>query len=227
MRLDPFVRILVNESRQRRLTYMQFNECCKIARRHLGLKRPRGPRTLPRLLPDDALLRFYEVIDAAQNIKHQIMLRLLFYTAIRVGELTRIEMDDVDLAHNKIYINQGKGSKDRYVLFPDWFRLTLQTYLADKTSHRYLFESNCKTHYTTRRVEQIVQQYAREAGLHVHPHLLRHQMLTFLTAEGKLTDAQIQLISGHSSKKSLERYQHMGLGDVAADYQEALKKVKI
>ena len=52
-------------------------------------------------------------------------------------------------------------------------------------------------------------------------------MLTFLTAEGKLTDAQIQLISGHASKKSLERYQHMGLGDVAEDYQEAVKKVKV
>jgi len=52
-------------------------------------------------------------------------------------------------------------------------------------------------------------------------------MLTFLTAEGKLTDAQIQLISGHASKKSLERYQHKGLGDVATDYQAAVKRVTI
>lgn len=226
MRVDPLVRLIVNEARQRRLTYSQFSELTKQARKRLNLKRART-HILPRLLPADALKRFYEVIDEAQNIQHQIMLRLLFYTAIRVGELTRIEMEDVDLPSNKIYINQGKGSKDRYVLFPDWFRLTLQTYLAEKPNNQYLFESNRKTKYSIRHVERIVRQYAHAADLRVHPHLLRHQMLTFLTAEGKLTDAQIQLISGHASKKSLERYQHMGLGDVAADYQEALKKVKI
>ena len=44
----------------------------------------------------------------------------------------------------------------------------------------------------------------------LHPHLFRHQMLTYLTSKG-LTDAQIQLISGHESKKSLELYQHLSL----------------
>jgi integrase/recombinase XerD len=38
---------------------------------------------------------------------------------------------------------------------------------------------------------------------HIHPHLLRHQMLTSLTSQG-LPDDQIQLISGHASKRSLE-----------------------
>jgi len=43
---------------------------------------------------------------------------------------------------------------------------------------------------------------------HVHPHLFRHQMLTYLTTQG-LSDAQIQVISGHESKKSQEVYQHL------------------
>jgi integrase/recombinase XerD len=226
MRLDPFVRTLVNEARHRRFTYLQFNEHCKIARKVLGLKRPRGPRTLPRLLPDNALEQFYETIDRTQNIQHQIMLRLLFYTAIRVGELVKIEIGDVDLAANKIYINQGKGSKDRYVLFPDSFALVLQAHLAGHPDNVYLFESNRKTHYSRRWIEKIVEKYARAAGLRVHPHLLRHQMLSFLT-QGKLSDAQIQLISGHSSKKSLEVYQHLSLAAVAEDYQQAVKKVKV
>jgi site-specific recombinase XerC len=54
----------------------------------------------------------------------------------------------------------------------------------------------------------------------LHPHSFRHQMLTWLTKSG-LTDAQIQLISGHSSKKSLEVYQHIGLESVEASYQAA------
>ena len=59
-----------------------------------------------------------------------------------------------------------------------------------------------------------------------HPHLFRHQMLTYLTSKG-LTDAQIQLISGHQSKKSLEIYQHLSLQSVDKAYQEAVLNAAI
>jgi hypothetical protein len=48
----------------------------------------------------------------------------------------------------------------------------------------------------------------------------------FATRSG-LSDAQIQLISGHSSKKSLEIYQHLSLVDVAQAYQQAVKGMAI
>ena len=67
----------------------------------------------------------------------------------------------------------------------------------------FLFESRQHNRYTTRRIQQIVEGYGVQAGIEIHCHLFRHQMLTFLTQNG-LTDAQIQLISGHASKKSLE-----------------------
>jgi hypothetical protein len=47
-------------------------------------------------------------------------------------------------------------------------------------------------------------------------------MLTFLTGR-KLSDAQIQLLSGHASKKSLEIYQHLSLDAVEGAYQQAVK----
>jgi site-specific recombinase XerD len=58
------------------------------------------------------------------------------------------------------------------------------------------------------------------------PHLFRHQMLTYLTSKG-LTDAQIQLISGHESKKSLEVYQHLSLESVDKAYQDAVQSVGV
>ena len=75
---------------------------------------------------------------------------------------------------------------------------------------------------------QIVQGYRAQAGITqpVHPHLFRHQMITYLTSHG-LSDAQIQLISGHESKKSLEIYQHLSLESVEQAYQEALQTVSI
>jgi len=60
----------------------------------------------------------------------------------------------------------------------------------------------------------------------LHPHLFHHQMLTYLTSKG-LTDTQIQLISGHESKKSLEVYQHLSLESVDKAYQDAVQSVGI
>ena len=84
------------------------------------------------------------------------------------------------------------------------------------------------TPFTVRRVQQIVQAYRDRAGIaqHVHPHLFRHQMLTHLTAQG-LSDAQIQLISGHESKKSLEVYQHLSLDAVGDACQEAVQNIDL
>jgi site-specific recombinase XerD len=83
-------------------------------------------------------------------------------------------------------------------------------------------------HFTPRRIQQIVQEYRKEAGIaqHIHPHLFRHQMLTYLTGKG-LSDAQIQLISGHQSKKSLEIYQHLSLDAVEGAYQDAVQAIAI
>jgi len=58
-------------------------------------------------------------------VQHEILLKLLFYTAVRVSELVQIEVGDVDLEACKIFINRGKGAKDRYILFPASFRLVL------------------------------------------------------------------------------------------------------
>ena len=73
-----------------------------------------------------------------------------------------------------------------------------------------------------------MQRYREAAGLGelVYPHLFRHQMLTFLTGQ-KLSDAQIQLLSGHASKKSLEIYQHLSLDAVESAYQQAVKLLEV
>ena len=68
--------------------------------------------------------------------------------------------------------------------------------------------------------------YRELAGIceRVHPHLFRHQILTWLTAQG-LPDSEIQLISGHASKKSLEVYQHLSLADIGPHYQKAVRSL--
>ena len=87
----------------------------------------------------------------------------MFYTAVRVSELVHIEVGDVDLDACKIFINRGKGAKDRYILFPASFRLVLKSHLHATPRNRYLFETRRFRPFTTRRIQQIVQDY-REKG---------------------------------------------------------------
>jgi integrase/recombinase XerD len=219
---------LVRIARKERLDYAAFLYVCQQARRRLGLHKPPHDRTLPRLLPEAELKKFFRVLQQCGNVQHEIMLKLLFFSAVRVSELVHVRVTDIDFAQCKIFIAQGKGRKDRYILFPTSFRLVLQSHLRANPKNRYLFETVRYTPFTPRRLQQIVQHYREQAGIvqPVHPHLFRHQMITYLTTQG-LSDSQIQLISGHDSKKSLEMYQHLSLQSVERAYQEAVKTLEV
>ena len=95
------------------------------------------PVKLPRVLTADQFRAFYKAVDEADNVQHALMLRLLFYTAVRVSELCNIQVADVDLESCKIRINQGKGSKDRFVLFGKSFATALRTHIATHPQNRY------------------------------------------------------------------------------------------
>lgn len=222
------VKKIIRVVRQHRLSYDAFIAVCQQVRLKLKMEKPKKQRRLPELLSLAELKKFFKTVQKCGDTQHELMLKLMLYTAVRVSELVNIRVSDVDLGGCKIFIDNGKGSKDRYILFPTDFRLALQTYMEAHEDNDFLFESRLKQSYTPRRVQQIMRMYADKAGLTrtVHPHLLRHQMLTFLTAQG-LTDAKIQLISGHGNRASLELYQHLSLAAIEGDYQKAVRNLEI
>jgi integrase/recombinase XerD len=137
---------------------------------------------LPLLLTEDDMKAFFKVIS---NTEHEIMMRFLLYTAIRVNELVTVKVSDVDIGNCKAHIEQGKGAKDRDVLFPESMQLLLKTYLQLHRTQEYLFESRRLNKYTPRRVQQIVMKYGEQAclGKRVHPHLFPHQQITECASE--------------------------------------------
>ena len=141
---------LVRIARKERLDYAAFLYVCQQARRRLGLRKPPKERKLPQLLPEVELKKFFRVLQQCGNLQHEIMLKLLFFSAVRVSELVKIKVTDIDFAQCKIFIAQGKGGKDRYILFPASFRLVLQSHLRANPKNRYLFET---TRYTGRRMK--------------------------------------------------------------------------
>jgi integrase/recombinase XerD len=155
-----------------------------------------------------------------------VMIKLLIFTGLRNAELAQIRLKHVDLDQCQIRIEQGKGKKDRSVLFPASFRGELAQYMNHCRERRatYLFESNRLKSFSTRRIRQIIHQYAVEAGIEkrVYPHLFRHQIITYLTRKG-IISPKLQLLSGHSEEKSLAIYRDLALTDVVADYESAMR----
>ena len=210
------------------LDYDAWRYISKRVRQKCDLRPAKKGRKLPRILTADDFRRFYEVVDRADNVQHSLLLRLIFFTAVRVSELCRIEVGDVDLENCKIFVNQGKGSKDRYVLFGKSFATALRTHIAAHPANRWLFQTRCNTKYSTRRIEQIVKKYAERAGVKATPHLFRHQAISWLTRHSGLADAELQLITGHARRETLAVYQHVALdGELEDKYQEAMKKVDL
>jgi integrase/recombinase XerD len=210
------------------LDYEGWRYVSKMVRKECSLTSKRKPKRLPKVLNSEDFRRFYEVVDRADDVQHSLMLRLLFYTGVRVSELCGIEVAHVDLEQCKIFIQQGKGSKDRYVLFGKSFATALRTHIAAHPDNRWLFQTRRNTRYSTRRVQQIVSVYADKAGVKATPHTFRHQAITYLTRHSGLADAELQLITGHSRRETLAIYQHVALdGELEAKYQEAMKKADL
>jgi site-specific recombinase XerD len=93
------------------------------------VEKPKKERRLPELLSLTELKKFFKTVQKCGDTQHELMLKLMLYTAVRVSELVNIQVKDIDLGGCKIFIDNGKGSKDRYILFPTDFRLALQTYI--------------------------------------------------------------------------------------------------
>ena len=223
-------RQIAKKLRPQRPDYQYLKQVFFHIRRLLEVTPEKGEKRLPELLTDEELQAFYEAVFSTRNHKHMVMIKLLIFTGIRNAELANIRLIDVDLQSRRIRIQQGKGSKDKYVLIPQSFRGELLQYLESQRQKKaiYLFESNRLKPYSTRRIRQIVKQYANKANIQkrVYPHLFRHQLITFLTKQG-IISPKLQLLSGHSEEKSLHIYRDLALSDVAPEYERAMKDFPI
>ena len=210
------------------LDYAGWRYIAKQVRKECQLRPAKKGRKLPNVLTAEKFRAFYATVDRADDVQHSLMLRLLFYTGVRVSELCGIEIADVDLEPCKIRVSQGKGGKDRTVLFGKSFATALRTHIAANPKNRWLFQTRRNSRYTPRRVQQIVKAYAEQAGVVCTPHSFRHMCLTWLTRHSGLADAEIQLISGHARRETLAVYQHIALdADLESKYQQSMKQADL
>ncbi len=128
---------------------------------------PREPKRLPYVPTAQEIRRYYDTVWAGRRGPDIVLVKTLLCTGVRVSELVRITLADVDLDACRIRITQGKGAKDRVVPYPASFKETLALHIDAQTATHaaFLFESSWKKPYSTRGVRAMLARYAKQAAL--------------------------------------------------------------
>jgi integrase/recombinase XerD len=105
--------------------YAYLKKVFQHTRGLLAVRPTKAEKRLPQLLTDHELVAFYEAVWQARHPQHMVMVKLLIFTGLRNAELAHVRLQDVDRAHCQIRVAQGKGNKDRRVLFPTSFQVDL------------------------------------------------------------------------------------------------------
>ncbi|MBI4116165.1 tyrosine-type recombinase/integrase [Candidatus Pacearchaeota archaeon] len=187
----------------------------KILKQKLNLPNPKKNNALPEILIVEEVKG---LIESANNIKHKLIIKLLYGCGLRVSEIVNLKKDDLNFDEKLIKIRLAKGRKDRFVRIPESLIIELESYSKLNNSD-ILFPSNRGGKLTKDTIQKIVSNAAKKAEIkkRVYPHLLRHSFATHLLENG--TDLRIiQKLLGHSDIKTTQIYTQIS--------QASIKNVK-
>jgi site-specific recombinase XerD len=173
-----------------------------------GQRRPKQDRKLPVVL---SRAEIKAMLSAKTNIKHRLLLMLVYSAGLRVSEVVSLKKEDLDPQRKLIRVVSGKGRKDRYTLLSDQVIQCLKNYRAVCKIETWLFPgSSPGCHLSVRSAQHICEAALRNAKIEKRAsiHSLRHAFATHLLEDG--TDIRyIQELLGHNSVRTTERYTHV------------------
>ena len=137
--------------------------------------------------------------DSCQELRDIAMIDLLLSTGMRVGELVKINREDIDFQERQCVVF-GKGNKEREVYFNARTKIHLKKYLEQRTdTNPALFVSLHEPHtrLTISGVEVRLRQLGKKVNLNkVHPHKFRRTLATMAIDKGMPIE-QVQKMLGH------------------------------
>ncbi len=161
-----------------------------------------------KLLPETLVTRLLDATTGARfEHRDRAMLELLYATGMRVGELIKLNVKDVDLETGSIKV-MGKGKKPRTVLFGESAKRALRAHLSEKRTGP-LFQNIHGIRMRARLVRHTIDKYAKKAnlGVKVSPHSLRHSMASHMLARGANPFIVKELL-GHAMLRTTAIYLH-------------------
>ena len=187
----------------------------------------REPHPLPMYLHDNELQLFLENVSSTRDLA---MFMLMLRCGLRVQEVVNLTLDVIDYRRSRILVKSGKGGKDRTVYISNDAAVALAKYLRKRprTGERQIFLAE-KGRYkgkpiSVRAVQKRIEHYAREIGVSVTCHRLRHTMATqLLNADADIVSIQEML--GHSRIKTTQRYSKLLNLKAQRDYFKAMEVV--
>jgi site-specific recombinase XerD len=190
---------------------------------------------LPRIKKEDklpSLLTLEEIeklIDLCKKKSKKTTLRdlaiieLIFATGIRVGELVKLNLKDLNLEEGTLLVS-GKGGKERLLPLSECAKEALHNYLVSRKDNKEaLFLSTQGQRISASAIRARFKKYAQELHLEVTPHVLRHSFATILLQRG--CDLRLlQEFLGHKSIDATQIYTHLSLIKLREIYNKAFPR---
>jgi integrase/recombinase XerD len=170
-----------------------------------------------RILSEEEVL---ELIASEPNSRNKIMLRFLYETGCRLGEMCQLKWKHLKPRKGGGQVDIfGKGDKTRHILITTELWADLQSLREGRGAHQPVFATKSGRHFALSNVVRIVRAAAVRVGIteKVSPHWLRHAHASHSLDRGAPLHL-VQATLGHSSISTTERYLHARPNDSSSRY---------
>jgi integrase/recombinase XerD len=200
-------------------SWCRFNQTVSALRLlySLTLQRPdvvvmipygKKPKPLPAVLSTDEVARLFA---AVKNPRDLMLLQIAYAAGLRVSEVVRLQVGDVDSSRMTLHVRCAKGRKDRVVPLSAVLLGRLRDYWQQYRPKSWLFPgARPGSHASVGNVQRTCQRAVRACGISkkASMHTLRHSYATHLLESG--TDlATLQKLLGHNQLSTTLRYAHV------------------
>ena len=170
---------------------------------------------------------WHRLIESVDNYRDKLIVKLLYSTGMRVGELAKLKVEDIDFRERFIHIpaENTKTNTARTVIvqkevisdvsaYLTAFRNTPRTRRNAPRSH-----SNPLFSPTVRRIQQLLKRYAKQANLDVSPHTLRHTHIVHALLD-RIPITAVQKQVGHKKLTTTQIYSNLAPEQVREAYEK-------
>jgi site-specific recombinase XerD len=175
--------------------------------------RPKVENKLPIILSQCEIKK---VLSNITNLKHKVILSLMYSSGVRVSELLALMPEHIDSKQMYVMVRGGKGNKDRSTLLSTNCLNLLREYYRAYSPQKYLFNGwRESSPYSATSLANILKKAVRKAGINkrITLHTLRHSFATHLLENG-VNIFYIKELLGHKSIKSTLVYLHLCNKDI-------------
>lgn len=173
-------------------------------------------KSLPQVINKETI---FKMVGITKNLKHKIVLEMLYSSGVRLGEIIKSEWEDVDFQNKLLRVNNGKGNKDRYTILSNRVIDDLKKYREERYNKQsiYIFDSLQKphTHLSGKTIQKIIKNTLKKLGINlkISPHSFRHSFATNLV-EKDVNIRKIQTMLGHSNLNTTNLYTRVANKDL-------------